>query len=57
MKEGKMCSVVEVKRMSDIIMSLKLDIKGMVWNVVSVFAALVACQKRKRNDGVSLMEW
>lgn len=52
-----MCSVVQVKRMSDIIMSLKLDIKGMVLNVVSVFAPLVAFQKRKRNAGVSLMEW
>lgn len=57
MKEGEMCSVAEVKRMSDIIMSLKLDIKGMVLNVVSVFAPLVAFQKRKRNAGVSLMEW
>lgn len=30
LNEGEMCSVAEVKRMSDIIMSLKLDIKGMV---------------------------
>lgn len=40
--------VVEVKRVPDRIMSLKLEIDGVMLNVVSVYALQVGCQLEEK---------
>lgn len=53
-----MTSVMEMKSMSDNIMSLKLDIEGVMLNVVRVYAPWVGCHyRRKKSSGVSWMKW
>ncbi|MDM5112197.1 hypothetical protein, partial [Aeromonas caviae] len=43
-------SVVEIKRVSDRIMSLKLEIEGVMLNVVSAYAPQVGCQLEEKEE-------
>lgn len=46
-----MSSVVNVKRLSDRIMNLKLEIEGvMKWNVVSVYASQAGCPLEEKEE-------
>lgn len=57
MKQEYINSVVEVKRVPDRIMKLKLDVEGVMLNVVSEFSPQVGCQlEKKRNSAVSLIK-
>lgn len=42
--------------MSDRIVSLKLEMKGVMFSVVSVYNPQAECQKIQRNSGVSWMK-
>lgn len=44
-------SVVELTRMSDRIINLKLKADGVVLNIISAYAPQAGCQKRKRSFG------
>ena len=43
-------SVLEVKRVSDRLMAIKLKIKGSILNIVSVYAAQVNNSMEEKND-------
>lgn len=50
--------VVEVNKVSGRNMSLNLEIKRMILNVVSTYAPQVGCQlEKKKNSGVSWIKW
>ncbi|KAE8291438.1 hypothetical protein D5F01_LYC11043 [Larimichthys crocea] len=48
LKEKFVRSVLEVKRVSDRVISLKLEIKGVMFNVVSGYAPQVACELEEK---------
>ena len=48
MQEELVRNVLEVKRMSDRVMCLKLETEGVMFNVVSGYAPQVACELEKK---------
>ncbi|KAF7705670.1 hypothetical protein HF521_020956, partial [Silurus meridionalis] len=51
LKEEYSKSVVEVKRVSDRVMNVKLEVEGMMINVISAYAPQVGCEmKEKKNS-------
>lgn len=57
LEEEHVNSVVKVKRALERLMSLKLEVGGVMLDFVSVCAPQVGSQKRKRNSGVHLRKW
>ena len=56
LKEGYVRKVLEVKRVSDRVMSLKLEIEGVLFSFVSGYAPQVGCELeeiKRSNSGVS----
>lgn len=51
-----MGNVLEVKRVSDRVMSLKLEIKGVMFNVVSGYAPQVGCELEEEKSWLDLYE-
>ena len=49
-KEDLVKSVLEVKRMSDRLMAMKLEIKGLILNIVSAYAPQVNNSMEEKND-------
>ena len=56
LKEEYVKRVLELKRVSDRVMSMKLEIEGVMMNVVSA-CKLGVRWKRKKNPGVNWMRW
>ena len=52
MKEELIRNVLEVKRVSDSVMRLKLETEAVMFSVVSGYVPLVGREKRKKNSGV-----
>ena len=50
LKEDYAKSVVEVKRKSDRMMSVKMEIKGVMVNVISAYAPQVGCELEEKED-------
>ncbi|XP_063593837.1 uncharacterized protein LOC134770827 [Penaeus indicus] len=49
-KEKHINGVLEVHRMSDRIMSVKLEIEGMVSNIISAYAQQVGCDREDKEE-------
>uniref|UniRef100_A0AAR2IVR4 Endonuclease/exonuclease/phosphatase domain-containing protein n=1 Tax=Pygocentrus nattereri TaxID=42514 RepID=A0AAR2IVR4_PYGNA len=56
LKEQLVKSVLDVKRVSDRIMSLKLEVDGVILNVVSSYAPQVGCQLEEKEEFWSKMD-
>ena len=50
LKEDFAKSVVEVKRKSDMMMSVKMEIEGVMMNVISAYAPQVGCELEEKED-------
>ncbi len=50
LKEEYVKSVLEVKRVSDRMMSVKLEIEGVMINVISTYAPQVGCEMEEKED-------
>ncbi|KAI5109468.1 hypothetical protein C0J45_0865 [Silurus meridionalis] len=48
LKEEYSKSVVEVKRVSDRVINVKLEVKGMMINVISAFSPQVGCEMEEK---------
>ncbi|KAI5088686.1 hypothetical protein C0J45_21258 [Silurus meridionalis] len=54
MKEEYSKSVVEVKRVSDRVMNMKLEVVGVIINVISAYAPQVGCEMEKETFWIEL---
>ena len=50
MKEDYVKRVLEVRRVSDRVMSVKLEIEGMMMNVISAYAPQMGCEMEYKED-------
>ena len=56
LREGHIKGVIEVKRVSDRVMSMKLEIEGVMINVVSAYAPQVGCSLEEKENFWSILD-